>query len=186
MAITFEIGQECPKNLFCESKFWGSPDMPEDMEYPMHGDSPLMFLCQVATYDLAALAPQGMFPEDGMLYFFADGEMLFGEGGTVAGEWPKGSALVKFTKAVNMETFQSIILLGEDDEPIAQKALPVTFAACADDFGGMRMLGDAPEGYICLLQIPLDPRHTVRFQIKESDFGYGNWKKATLTVIEKN
>lgn len=182
MAITFEIGQESSKNLFCESKFWGSPDMPEDMEYPMQDGAPLTFLCQIATYDIASLVPEGMFPEDGMLYFFADGERLFGEGGPAEGIWPKGSALVKCTKAVNMETFKSIVLLDEDDAPIVQKALPLSFAACEDGFAGMRLLGDAPEGHTCLLQIPLDPRHTLRFLIKDSDLGFGNWKKAFLTI----
>ena len=44
------------------------------------------------------------------------------------------------------------------------------------------MLGDAPEGYVTLLQVPLDPQHTLRFEIKVSDLGYGNWKKARLVM----
>ena len=183
MAISFEIGPESPKNLFCESKFWGSPDLPEDMEYPMKGADPLMFLCQVATFDIKSLLPEGLFPEDGMLYFFADGEMLFGPDGPAKGVWPKGSALVKCTKAVNIETFKSVVLLDEDDDPIVQKALPLSFSSCPASFPGMRLLGDAPEGFVNLLQLPLDPAHTLRFLIKETDLGFGNWKKAFAEVI---
>ena len=85
-----------------------------------------------------------------------------------------------------METFKSIILLDEDDEPVAQKAQPLTFASCSDDFAGMRILGDCPvDGRVTLLQLPLDPHRTLRFTIKDTDLGFGNWKKATLTLEEK-
>lgn len=188
MAISFNIEEGHP-NLFCDSKFWGDPDMPEDMEYPMLDGRPLTFICQVSCYDLIDLDPDEMLPHDGMLYFFADIDDLLGYDTGVhhtAGEWPKGHALVKFTKTVNMETFKSIILLDEDDEPVAQKAQPLTFASCSDDFAGMRILGDCPvDGRVTLLQLPLDPHRTLRFTIKDKDLGFGNWKKATLTLEEK-
>lgn len=180
MAIRIDLGGSHP-NLFCDSKFWGDPDMPEDMEYPMLDGRPLTFLCQVACWDIHGLDKDELLPEDGMLYFFADIDDLLGYDTGVQhlpGEWPKGHALVKYTKTVNMETFKSIILLDEDDEPVAQKAVPLTFSECDDSFGGMRMLGDAPEGCVTLLQIPLDPHRTLKFTIKDTDLGFGNWKKA--------
>lgn len=180
MAIRIDIGDSHP-NLFCDSKFWGDPDMPEDMEYPMLDGRPLTFLCQVACWDIHGFDKDGFLPEDGMLYFFADIDDLLGYDTGVhhqPGEWPKGHALVKFTRTVNMETFKSIILLDEDDEPISQKAVPLTFSECADGFGGMRMLGDAPEECVTLLQIPLDPQRTLKFTIKATDLCFGNWKKA--------
>ena len=187
MAIRLDLVEK-RRNLFCESKFWGDPDMPEDMQYPMLDGRPLTFLCQVDCYDRASLDHEGMLPHDGMLYFFADIDDLLGyDTGIhhVAGEWPKGHAAVKFTKAVNMETFKSQVQLDEDDEPVAQKAVALAFSACDGSFGGLRMLGDAPEGYVTLLQIPLDPQRTLRFEIKSSDLGFGNWKKARF-LLEEN
>ena len=49
MAIRIDINEE-NKNLFCDSKWWGDPDMPEDMEYPMLDGYPLTFLCQSKLY----------------------------------------------------------------------------------------------------------------------------------------
>ena len=81
-----------------------------------------------------------------------------------------------------METFKSVVQVDEDDEPLSQKAVALAFSACDGSFGGLRMLGDAPEGYVTLLQVPLDPQHTLRFEIKVSDLGYGNWKKTRLVM----
>jgi len=92
--------------------------------------------------------------------------------------------LVKFTKTVNMETFKSVVQVDEDDAPLAQKAVALAFTACDGTFGGLRMLGDAPEGYVTLLQVPLDPQRTLRFEIKASDLGFGNWKKARFLLVE--
>ncbi|MBR4818054.1 MAG: DUF1963 domain-containing protein [Bacteroidales bacterium] len=186
MAIRLDLIEK-KRNLFCESKFWGDPDMAPDMEYPLLDGRPLTFLCQVDCYDIAPLDPDGILPHEGMLYFFADIDDLLGYDTGVhhePGEWPKGHALVKFTKAVNMETFKSVVQVDEDDEPLAQKAVALAFSACDGSFGGLRMLGDAPEGYVTLLQVPLDPQHTLRFEIKVSDLGFGNWKKARFLLVE--
>lgn len=186
MAIRLDFVEK-DHNLFCESKFWGDPDMPDDMQYPMLGERPLTFLCQVDCYDIAGFDVDGVLPHDGMLYFFADIDDLLGYDTGVhhgAGGWPKGHALVKYTKSINMETFKSMVQVDEDDEPIAQKAVALGFSPCGDDFGGMRMLGEAPEGYVTLLQIALDPHRTLRFEIKASDLGFGNWKKARFLLEE--
>lgn len=186
MAIRIDINEGHP-NLFCDSKWWGDPDMPEDMEYPMLDGEPLTFICQLSCYDLEALDPENILPHDGMLYFFGAIDDILGyetEYKHEAGIWPKGHALVKFTKTVNMETFKSVILMDDEDKPINQKAQPLSFNSCADDFGGFRILGDAPEGYVNLLRIPIDPQRTLVFSIKSSDLGFGNWKKAFLSLEE--
>ena len=51
MAIKLTLSRT-QKPLFCESKWWGDPDMPADMEYPMmkvdgEEDYPLTFVCQI-------------------------------------------------------------------------------------------------------------------------------------------
>lgn len=184
MAIGIEFGDGNP-NLFCDSKFWGDPDMPDDMQYPMLDGRPLTFLCQISLYDIAELDTDELLPHDGMLYFFADIDDLLGYDTGVrheAGEWPKGHAVVKFTKTVNMETFQSQIQLDDEDKPLTQKAIPLTFSSCDPSFGGLRMLGDSTEGYVTLLSIPFDPQHRLRFEIKDTDLGFGNWKKARFIM----
>lgn len=185
MAIRLDITEDSP-NLFCDSKWWGDPDMPEDMEYPMLDGYPLTFICQIAGYDIERFDPEGVLPHDGMFYFFAAIDEFLGYESPIkhdgAGEWPKGHAVVKYTKAVNMETFKSVILLDDEDNPISQKAQRLEFSACQEDFAGFRILGAAPEGYVNLLRIPLDPQRTLSFRIKQSDLGFGNWKKARLSL----
>lgn len=75
--------------------------------------------------------------------------------------------------------------MDDEDEPISEKALPVSLSACADSFGGMRMLGDAPDDCVTLLQIALDPHRTMSFVIKKSDLGFKNWKKARFILEER-
>ena len=47
MAIKINL-EKTDSILFCSSKWWGDPDMPEDMEYPFAEDCPLTFICQIA------------------------------------------------------------------------------------------------------------------------------------------
>ena len=79
---------------------------------------------------------------------------------------------------------KSVILLDDEDNPISQKAQALQFSACDDGFAGFRMLGEAPEGYVNLLRIPLDPQRMLTFRIKQSDLGFGNWKKAKFYLEE--
>ena len=86
--------------LFGQSKWWGEPDMPEELDYPevMVTDEggetypdPLTFVCQIRCEDLAALDPDALLPHTGMLYFFAALDYFLGDIGTPAypglGEW---------------------------------------------------------------------------------------------------
>lgn len=61
--------------LFCQSKWWGSADMPKDVDYPTipyeDGDDPLTMVCQINCSDLAAVDTENLLPHEGMLYFFA-------------------------------------------------------------------------------------------------------------------
>lgn len=63
-----------------KSKWWGAPDMPEDMPYPyvmVLGDDneqypePLTFICQIRLEDIADYDHDNLLPHEGMLYFFA-------------------------------------------------------------------------------------------------------------------
>ena len=78
MAIKLEL-KKTERILFCGSKWWGDPDMPENMQYPTMEvteegekfDYPLTFVCQINCEDLTAYDPESLLPHEGMLYFFA-------------------------------------------------------------------------------------------------------------------
>ncbi|MBQ3249773.1 MAG: DUF1963 domain-containing protein [Bacteroidales bacterium] len=195
MAIRLTV-KETDKVLFCGSKWWGDPDMPEAMEYPMTEDYPLTFVCQINCEDIAKFDPEGKLPHEGMLYFFAALDQWLGyesplENGI--GEWPKGHFVVKYAKEINFETFRSCIMVDEDDNPITEPEREIEFSECADDADGIKLLGvpfyeeirmEYPD-MINLLQLDEDDELCMRFYdcgmvnllMKESDLKFKNWKK---------
>lgn len=188
--------KETDRVLFCGSKWWGDPDMPEAMEYPMTEDYPLTFVCQINCEDIAKFDPEGKLPHEGMLYFFAALDQWLGyesplENGI--GEWPKGHFVVKYAKEINFETFRSCIMVDEDDNPITEPEREIEFSECADDADGIKLLGvpfyeeirmEYPD-MINLLQLDEDDELCMRFYdcgmvnllMKESDLKFKNWKK---------
>lgn len=202
MAIKLTL-KKSERVLFCASKWWGDPDMPENMQYPTinvteEGESydyPLTFICQINCEDLIPYDPQGLLPHEGMLYFFAAIDKWIGydsptENGL--GEWSKGHFVVKYSKTVNFETFQSCMLVDDDDQSLTEKELEICFSECGDDEKCIRMLGDLPNadlasrygGFVNILQIVRDGELDVDFDgelnllMKSSDLKFGNWKKS--------
>lgn len=195
MAIRLTV-KETDRVLFCGSKWWGDPDMPEAMEYPMTEDYPLTFVCQINCEDIAKFDPEGKLPHEGMLYFFAALDQWLGyesplENGI--GEWPKGHFVVKYAKEINFETFRSCIMVDEDDNPITEPEREIEFSECADDADGIKLLGvpfyeeirtEYPD-MTNLLQLDEDDDLCMRFydcgmvnlMMKESDLKFRNWKK---------
>ena len=219
MAIRLTL-EKTQKSLFCESKWWGDPDMPADASYPMMKvcempdgssflvrpgddvsggevyDYPLTFICQIRCEDIAELDPENRLPHEGMLYFFAAMDEYTGYDSPVhmgMGEWPKGSVAVKYTKSINMETFQACMMVDEDGESLTEPALGISFEACDDAADGIKLLGapffcDAREqfpGYSNLLQI--DENETagtafydagmLNFLVSDADFAKGLLKR---------
>ena len=202
MAIKMTL-QQTERVLFCGSKWWGDPDMPENMQYPTMEvtedgetfDYPLTFICQINCEDIACFDKENKLPHEGMLYFFgAIDEWLgyespFGNG---KGEWKKGEFVVKYAKTINFETFQTCMLVDDDDQTLTDRELEIVFSECSDDEDCIRLLGNAtkPEvsekypDYLSLLQIVSDNAAGLNFNdsslnvmIKGSDLGFGNWKK---------
>ena len=202
MAIKMTL-QQTERVLFCGSKWWGDPDMPENMQYPTMEvtedgetfDYPLTFICQINCEDIACFDKENKLPHEGMLYFFgAIDEWLgyespFGNG---KGEWKKGEFVVKYAKTVNFETFQTCMLVDDDDQTLTDRELEIVFSECSDDEDCIRLLGNAakPEvsekypDHLSLLQIVSDNTAGLNFNdsslnvmIKGSDLGFGNWKK---------
>lgn len=200
MAIRISLSAT-ESRLFCCSKWWGDPDMPKDMPYPMmKGDDgeeyPLTFVCQLDCADFAELDVDGVLPKEGMLYFFAALDEYLGYDAPEhngAGEWPKGAVLVKYAKQVNPETFESYIMVDDDDEPLTLPALKVEFSGCGAGDRGIRLLGGLPDGVkadgACSLLV-VDPSDALLeglvlpgeglldIIMSGDDLKYGNWKRA--------
>ncbi len=201
MAIKLSLNKT-ERILFCSSKWWGDPDMPADMAYPMmevndEGESydyPLTFICQINCEDIAAFDSAGLLPHEGMLYFFAAIDDYIGYKSPLdnpIGEWPKGRMVVKYAKEINFETFQTCMLLGDGDEQLTEPELEIVFSAATEgDCNGIMMLPpcDTPDLSI-LLKIMSDQIGGIDFSggsldiiIKDSDLRFGNWKKAKAVL----
>ena len=197
--------QKTERILFCGSKWWGDPDLPENMQYPTMevnegGESyeyPLTFICQINCEDIAAFDPEGRLPHEGMLYFFGAVDELIGYDSpvrTVLGEWPKGRMVVKYAKSINFETFQSCMMVDDEGQTLTEPELTISFEECADDAPGIKLLGkpmseevkEKYEGYVNMLQIDNNEALAVDFGkgsalyllMKESDLKFGNWKRS--------
>ena len=206
MAIRLTLNKT-ERILFCGSKWWGDPDMPENMQYPVMQvtedgetyDYPLTFVCQINCEDIAKYDKEGKLPHEGMLYFFAAVDDYIGYESPVEnpmGEWPKGRFVVKYAKTINFETFQTCMLVGDEDEQLTEPELEITFSECENDEACIKMLAEVAgePDHISLMQLNSDAQggidmqnRTVDLIIKESDLGFGNWKraKAVMTQSEK-
>ena len=211
MAISIKA-KKSERILFCASKWWGDPDMPENMEYPTiqvedEGETfnyPLTFVCQINCEDLIPFDLEEQLPHEGMLYFFAAMDKWLGyesptDNGT--GEWSKGHFVVKYAKTINFETFRSCILVDDEDQSLTEPELEIQFAECEPEAQGHKLLGlpfyeDIRNGYpemINLLQISNDEKLGIRLSdsgninlmMKPSDLKFGNWKKVTAYLHEK-
>ena len=203
MAIKLEL-KRTERILFCGSKWWGDPDMPENMQYPTMEvtedgetyDYPLTFICQINCEDIAPFDKENRLPHEGMLYFFASVDDYIGYESPVhnpAGEWPKGRVMLKYAKTINFETFQTCMLVGDEDEQLTENELEIVFSECEDEAEGIKMLSnDLPGNYpdhTNLLKLVSDSvsgldfgSGRLDFVIKNSDLGFGNWKKTKAVL----
>ena len=206
MAIKLTLNQT-ERVLFCGSKWWGDPDMPENMQYPTIEvtedgetyDYPLTFICQINCEDIASLDPEGRLPHEGMLYFFAALDKWLGYDSPTkndVGEWSKGHFVVKYAKTINFETFQSCMLVDDEDQALTEREMEIVFSECADDEKCIKLLGTPSSAEVSgkypdlinFLQIvrdenlPLEFDGELNLMIKPSDLGYGNWKKSTAIL----
>ena len=197
MAIRLTLAKT-ERILFCGSKWWGDPDMPENMQYPTMEitedgetyDYPLTFICQINCEDIAAFDKEGKLPHEGMLYFFAAIDDYIGYESPIhnpEGEWPKGRLVVKYAKSINFETFQTCMLVGDEDEQLTEPELGITFSECGDEEDGITLLVNDNQSaeIIKLMQICSDQSGNLDFGaghldivIKDSDLKFGNWKRS--------
>ena len=194
MAIGITLGRT-ERILFCGSKWWGDPDMPENMQYPTievaEGgetyDYPLTFICQINCEDIAEFDPEGKLPHEGMLYFFGAIDEMIGYEAPYKhseGEWPKGHLVVKYAKSINFETFQSCQLVDDENQGLADTEMEMIFSECDDDAPCLKILGNLPEDiaadypdHINLLKID-----NLSIIIKDTDLKFGNWKRSKAVL----
>lgn len=200
MAIKLEL-KKTERILFCGSKWWGDPDIPENMQYPTMEvnedgetfDYPLTFVCQINCEDIAPFDKDGKLPHEGMLYFFAAIDDYLGYESPVQnpdGEWPKGRVAVKYAKSINFETFQTCMLVGDEDEQLTEPELEIVFSECADDEDGIKMLCNSLPECETLLKLVTDQTSgltlngdSINIIMKESDLKFGNWKRAKAVKL---
>lgn len=200
MAIRLTL-EKTERILFCGSKWWGDPDMPENMQYPTMEvtedgetyDYPLTFICQINCEDIARFDNEGKLPHEGMLYFFGAFDDYIGYESPVhnpVGEWPKGRLVVKYAKSINFETFQTCMLVGDEDEQLTEPELGIIFEECSEDSNGIKMLFNTEDAdKFGLMKIVTDEIGNIELGtgsldiiIKESDLKFGNWKRAQAVL----
>ncbi len=95
-----------------QSKFLGSPDLPEGFIWPDELD----FLCQINCAEVAPFDKDGLLPKSGMLYFFYDfDEMPY-----------RGQACVRYFPG-DLSELHSSVLLDEDGEGIRFTDFAINF-----------------------------------------------------------
>lgn len=164
MAIKLNLSKtdEC---LFCKSKWWGNPDIPEGFSF----DDSLMFLCQIRCEDLVSLDKENRLPHKGMLYFFCDIPYYLGfydEFEPPYGRlWDSDYVRVYYVEDVVEEKFRQIVF-DDDFLPLIHER-KIEFVQTNEDDYGHKLLGspcqfeyedwDEPcQGWINLLQIDSD------------------------------
>jgi len=168
--------------LYGKSKWWGEPDMPEELDWPEvtvnddEGDTyndPLTFVCQIRCEDIAALDPEGLLPHEGMLYFFAALDYFLGDIDTPAypgmGQWiPEHYQVLYSSTCDDLHTHHTCY---PDGTPATKPAEAITFSPSNEADDGLRLLGypyieevrEAMPGMLSLLQIDEDDRWDLTF-----------------------
>lgn len=164
------------------SKWWGEPDMPDDIDFPgltiidIDGCSykdTLSFICQIRCEEIALFDTENLLPHNGMLYFFAALDYFLGDIETPIypglGLWESRFFRVLYSDSCdNLHTHQIIY---EDGSPAHFPAESITLSSCNYTNEGIRLLGkpyidDVQQVYpnmISLLQIDESERWGLRF-----------------------
>lgn len=174
--------QPADNPLFGQSKWWGQPDMPEELEYPEitlvdddgeEYQDPLTFVCQLRCEELTPLDPEGLLPHEGMLWFFAALDYFLGDMDSPAypgmGPWQQKYFRVLYSPKCDDLHTHSIVY--DDGTPVGLPAEAITFSLCDESGDGIRLLGEPyieevreeMPGRMSLLQIDEDDRWNLIF-----------------------
>ena len=198
------VTQETNEPLTGKSKWWGEPDMPEELDWPAVSvtdeegetyDDPLTFICQLRCEDIAPLDPDGMLPHEGMLYFFAALDYFLGDLDTPAypgmGEWKKEYFRVLYSPA--LDQLHTHHLNYPDGTQATMPAEAISFKKGTKDDDGLRLLGypyiedvrEEMKGWLSLLQLDGSDRWgltfhdsgTLNFLITPDDLRQRRWDR---------
>ncbi|MBQ0081219.1 MAG: DUF1963 domain-containing protein [Alistipes sp.] len=166
------------EDLTGKSKWWGFPDLPEDVDYPElrledgYSD-PLTFICQIRCEDIAPYDTLGLLPKEGMLWFFAALDYFLGdmdaESNPGMGEWRESYFRVLYSR--NIENLHTHKILYDDGQVAVMPAEKLSFAHCDDYNYNIRLLGqpyldeikEHYPNYVSLLQIDGNDDWNLRF-----------------------
>ena len=187
-----------------QSKWWGEPDMPEELDWPEvtvtdeNGETyqdPLTFVCQIRCADIAALDTEGLLPHEGILYFFAALDYFLGDIDAPAypGMGPWKPEYFRVLYSPSCEALHTHHVNYPDGTPATLPAESVTFSRCKASDDSPRLLGvpyieevyEAMPDMISLLQIDeCDSWHLtfhdcgmLNFLIRPDDLRRRRWDK---------
>ena len=164
-----------------QSKWWGEPDMPDDLDYPEltvseDGDNwydPLTFICQIRCKELAPFDSEGLLPHEGLLYFFAALDYFLGDIDALSypgmGSWQPEYFRVLYSPTC--EALHTHHIVHEDGTPATLPAEALILSSCDENGDGLRLLGlpyiedvreDMP-GMLSLLQVDENDRWGLTF-----------------------
>ena len=129
--------QPAEENLLGQSKWWGFPDLPEELDWPSVPvnddgdvyDDPLTFICQIRCEELAPFDPEGLLPHTGMLWFFASLDYFLGNPDAVCpgmGEWEYPYFRVLYSD--DLDSLHEHTLLYDDGTPAVLPSEAIRFS----------------------------------------------------------
>lgn len=177
--------------LFAQSKWWGSPDMPAEMDFPQIVDSngdawDMTFICQINCADLSQYDTP--LPKEGLLLFFANIDYYLGyeePEPSFEGIWDAQDTRVIYIAPEQFDTLEQKILIDVDDNPIAIPCREIEFIHSPKDASAdyNKLFGtpdgmpwedwDAPcEGWKVLLQVDSDEDEDYNLQFMDEGIMY--------------
>lgn len=191
--------QPSADDLFGKSHWWGSPDLPEGVDYPCSDDlgadengeeATLLFICQIRLEDIAEYDAEGRLPHKGMLYFFADIDYFLGRDDADCeglGQWPEECFRVLY--APECDNLVTHYIIDEDGKDVSLPEEAISFAPCDDSESGFKLLGrpfyneyEEHEGLVSLLQLDECEEWGLRF----FDMGMANFLISPEALASKD
>lgn len=133
--------EKANEDLFMQSKWWGNPDMPVNFEVP----DDLTFICQIRCDEIAEFDDENLLPHKGMLYFYAAIDYYFGDFDSYNPTdlyWNNEDIKVFYVEDIDNQTFEQVVFVDDDDNPVALKDLKITFSKAGPMCDGNKMLGE--------------------------------------------
>ncbi len=176
---------------YAQSKWWGSPDLPAEMDFPQiidaNGDAwDMTFICQINCADLREYNTP--LPKEGLLLFFANIDFYLGYNEpepSMEGVWDAQDVRVIYVAPEQFDTLEQKILIDADDNPIAIQCREIELEYSQEDSSGEynKLFGspdgmpwedwDAPcEGWKVLLQVDSDEADDYNLQFMDEGIMY--------------